>query len=152
MTLRSIVGSYSNDEGTMYKILTVSTDVTWNWVKSEVIENDKELTQNFIPPLVYKDAECQTETKATQKHKELEDINVSFPVDNYQTFLPSFEDIIDPSYLKSPIIPAVIHKINLSDKTAIVSYPNSTSLKSIDLYLLMSIDPVGVAKYLTAEH
>lgn len=156
---RSIVGSYKNDEGTLYKILTLSYDgkhgselYSWKWVKPEEIEDDEELTQNYIPSLAYIDAECQTETKATEKQKELEDIKVSFPVDNYQTFLTCFDDIVDPSYLEPPIVPSIIHKIDLHDKTAIVSYPNSTSLKSIDLYLLMSIDPVGVAKYLTSEH
>ena len=152
MSWRSIVASYPSDTGTLYKILTISGKATWKWVKQEEIEDDEELTQNYIPSPVYKDAECQTDTKASQKQKELDSINVSFPVDNYQTFLPCFEDIVDPGYLDPLVTPATIHSIDLNDKTAIVSYQNSSSLKSIDLYLLMSIDPTGVAKYLTTPH
>ena len=65
-TWRAIVASYNKDEETLYKIITVSTQVTWKWVKPEEIEDDEELTQNYVPSLEYKDVECQTETKTTK--------------------------------------------------------------------------------------
>lgn len=151
---RAIVASYNKgkDEGTLYKIITVYPQVSWTWVKPEEIEDDNDLTQNYVSSIVYKDAECQTETKMTQKQDALKNIKVSFPVEPYHSFLPCFDEIVDPSYLEAPTIPSIIHKIDLNAKTAIVSYQNSTNLKSVDLYFLMSIDPVGVAKYLTTQH
>lgn len=158
---RLLVSVYSTEKDTFCKLLTLAppgvdqNTIKWEWVKEEKLQKDQSFSC-LSQIIEYKDCQTQTDTNISLKLDQLHDLNVKIPVNPYNPFaslLPKFDGSDILSTLDPSAMQMNIDDINLENKTATISYQNSPyKRKQIDLYFLMTINPEGVATYLTTKH